>query len=931
MEDFLMHYGRKRRSGRYPYGSGDNPYQHEDTFLHEYYRLKEDGYTDNDIAKEMGLSTTEFRQKRSYSLDAQRFAQATDVIRMHDEQGLGWTEIGRKMGIPEGTVRNLYKPALLERNTMTENTSEALKKSVLEKQYIDIGPGIENYLGISRTKLKTAVRKLVDEEGYEVHTVYMENPSNGKKVARQFICRPGIDYNYISKNPDLIKLPIEYSENGGRTFLGLEPIQSVDSSRVMIRYADDPNESGKLKDGVIELRDGVEDLSLNGKTYAQVRIAVDGTHYLKGMAVKGTNMPDGVDIIFNTNKTSDISKMDVMKKMSDDPDNPFGSTVKQRHYIGADGKDHISAINVVASSPDKLNEEGRWNEWSNTLSSQFLSKQSPELARKQLGIAYDRAAKEHDELISLTNPVIKKELLLKFAEQCDSDAVHLKAAALPRQSTHVILPITDMPENQIYAPKYRDGEKVVLIRYPHGGIFEIPELIVNNNHKTAKKVMDNSQDAVGINPKVAEQLSGADFDGDTVVVIPTAGVKIKTDKMLQGLKDFDAKIQYKLPDDAPRISTKTKNNEMGRVSNLITDMTLQGASPDEICRAVKHSMVVIDSEKHHLNYKQSYEDFRIQELKDKYQNGGGASTLISKASSEYSVNERKQPVARKSKHGEAGIDPNTGEWIFEETGRTYQVAYVKKIFTDPETGKTRQKTEKISYYPGKKVDGEITRIVDVPAQQSSTWMAETKDAFTLSSGTKMETVYATHANKMKALANQARKEAIDIQMPKINPSAKETYQEEYASLMSKLNTARKNKPLERQAIARANYIIKEKKAANPNLKNDKDAMKKIRTQALNEARYEVGSKSRKERGIDISDKEWEAIQAGAISANRLKQIIDNADEKRLRQLATPRQKRVISEAKQAKIRNMKNKNYSIADIADAIGVSPSTVLEYIND
>ena len=28
LEDVLMHYGIKRRSGRYPYGSGDSPYQH---------------------------------------------------------------------------------------------------------------------------------------------------------------------------------------------------------------------------------------------------------------------------------------------------------------------------------------------------------------------------------------------------------------------------------------------------------------------------------------------------------------------------------------------------------------------------------------------------------------------------------------------------------------------------------------------------------------------------------------------------------------------------------------------------------------------------------------------------------------------------------------------------------------------------------------
>ena len=83
---------------------------------------------------------------------------------------------------------------------------------------------------------------------------------------------------------------------------------------------------------------------------------------------------------------------------------------------------------------------------------------------------------------------------------------------------------------------------------------------------------------------------------------------------------------------------QTKQTEMGKISNLITDMTLKGASDDEIERAVKHSMVVIDAVKHHLDYKQSYIDNNIDELKAIYQakptgRNGGASTLISRASS----------------------------------------------------------------------------------------------------------------------------------------------------------------------------------------------------------------------------------------------------------------------------------------------------------
>ena len=56
------------------------------------------------------------------------------------------------------------------------------------------------------------------------------------------------------------------------------------------------------KDGVIEIRSGVDDLSLGDSHYAQVRILVDGNTYLKGMAVYSDDLPDGVDVMFNTNK-----------------------------------------------------------------------------------------------------------------------------------------------------------------------------------------------------------------------------------------------------------------------------------------------------------------------------------------------------------------------------------------------------------------------------------------------------------------------------------------------------------------------------------------------------------------------------------------------------------------------------------------------------
>ena len=226
---------------------------------------------------------------------------------------------------------------------------------------------------------------------------------------------------------------------------------------------------------------------------------------------------------------------------------------------------------------------------------------------------------------------MKKTLLKSFADDCDSAAGHLQAAALPRQKYQVILPITSMKDNEVYAPNYKNGETVALIRFPHGGTFEIPILKVNNKQSEAKRTLGNALDAVGINSKVAERLSGADFDGDTVLVIPcnssSSKVKITSTPQLKELENFDAKLDYatiKKGDtyynDAgqPVKIMKNTQTEMGKISNLITDMTLKGATDSELARAVKHSMVVIDAEKHKLDYKQSEIDNGISALKKKY-------------------------------------------------------------------------------------------------------------------------------------------------------------------------------------------------------------------------------------------------------------------------------------------------------------------------
>jgi hypothetical protein len=93
---------------------------------------------------------------------------------------------------------------------------------------------------------------------------------------------------------------------------------------------------------------------------------------------------------------------------------------------------------------------------------------------------------------------------------------------------------------------------------------------------------------------------------------------------------------------------------MGKVTNLIADMTVRGANSDELARAVKHSMVVIDAEKHNLDYKASERQNGILALKKKYQGVNekgqlkGASTLITRATAREDVDRRKP---RRAKEG----------------------------------------------------------------------------------------------------------------------------------------------------------------------------------------------------------------------------------------------------------------------------------------
>lgn len=890
-EDILMHYGVKRRSGRYPWGSGDNPYQHGGDFLARVEELQRLGKTEKQIADELHLSTTDLRMQVRVAKHERRALQA-DRARSLREDGKTLDEIASILGYANNSsVRALLNENTAANKNKAQATAEILKKELAEKGAIDVGTGVERQLGVSTGVLQEALF-ILETEGYNRYGVGVPQVNDPKKrTITPVISVPEIDQREVYQNLDLVKSVGDYhSTDGGESWDKREYPASIDSSRVKILYGD---EGGALKDGVIEIRRGVADLDLGDSHYAQVRILVDGTHYLKGMAMYSDDMPDGADIVFNTNKHTGTPKMDVLKKIQDDPDNPFGALIKangQSHYIDADGNEKLSAIN-------KLKEEGDWDKMSKNLSSQFLSKQPIQLIKKQLDLTYADAADEFSEICSLNNPTVKRKLLLDFADECDSAAVHLKAAALPRQSTQVILPLNAMKETEIFAPNYRDGEKVVLIRYPHGGTFEIPELTVNNKNPTAVSVLGkNIRDAVGINPKVAERLSGADFDGDQVVVIPTGGrVKIQSTPALKDLKDFDPKTDYSTEGKTGvRLLAKgaATQRQMGEISNLITDMTLKGATEPEIARAVKHSMVVIDAAKHKLDYRQSEKDNGIAELKKKYQgfddetgHHGGASTLLSR---------RKQDVEVPERQGSGVIDPLTGKVVYKESGRTY---------VDPRTGKTVAATTKVK------------RILAVD------------DVRSMSSGTLQEEAYADYANKMKDLANKARLEYKATPTLKRSASAAKAFEPEVNRLMAALKVAQLNAPLEREAQRIANARVKAKVQAN-NI-TDKDEISKIRRAAISDARNSTGASGKRTR-ITISDGEWTAIQSGAISDTTLSEILRYAEPKNVRERATPRRTTQLSDARISRIKAMANSGHTNAEIAEALGISTSAVSKYLN-
>lgn len=981
-ENDLTHYGTPRHSGRYPYGSGDDPYQHAKDFLSRVEKMRHDGFTyvdektgkkysgDTAIAKSLGMSTTDFRTEIAVVKNERRMHEVNRVKQLRDDKAMGWTDIAREMGLPnESSARSLYDKDAEDRMNKAREAADFIKKQVDTRGMIDVGAQANRELNISEERMKQALY-LLEREGYPVYGGRVEQQTNsGNFTTLKVICPPGTPHSEIYNYDKINSLKEYITRDGGDTFeKKFNYPESLDSKRLQIRYKDDAGPDGVTgieKDGIIELRRGVPDLSLGDSRYSQVRIMVDGSHYLKGMAVYSDKLPDGVDVVFNTNKGKDVPMNKVLKEVKKikgpngedipDPDNPFGSLIKdadkggQYFYDSKTGNKWDPANPVGEKKLGLINkraDEGDWTDWQDALPSQFLSKQSKTLAKKQLDLATADKNDEFADIMSLQNPTVKKYYLQKFSDECDAAAVHLKAAALPGQKYHVIIPVNSLKDTEVYAPGYEPGTKLALVRYPHGGTFEIPILTVNNKNKTGKEIIGTTSiDAIGINSKIAEQLSGADFDGDTVMCIPThdAGgkVKIKNRPPLKDLEGFDPKTAYPEREGMrymknPVTGKDATQLEMGKISNLIADMTLAGATEGEVARAVKHSMVVIDAAKHKLDYKRSETDNGIAALHNKYQghydekgrwHSGGAGTIVSRASGEATVDKRQGTPKINVKYNKRG---ELNDWY--DPSRP-EGALIYKTADDLVYQERYKKDDKSGHKKGDLKFNKDGTPKMAKRTQASSRMAETDDAYTLVSDNRhaMELVYAEYANNMKALANKARVELYNTGKVAYNSNAKSVYKNEVKSLEDKLRTAELNAPRERLAQLKAKAEVESKKAAarDSGEKLSNADVKKIQQRATAKYREQVGAVSRKKRSINISDREWEAIQAGAISENQLWRILNNTDVDNLRERAMPRSTTEISSAKVSRIKSMASSNYTLEQIADKLGVSKTTVSKYL--
>ena len=225
----LAHYGMPRRSGRYPWGSGKDPYQHSKDFLGRVEEMRKAGFTytddkgktwtgDTAIAKSMGLSSTQFRAEVGIATDTRRMYEVSRAKALR-EKGLGYTAIGKEMGVNESTVRSLLNPQSESRMKAAKEAANLIKQRMEETgKFIDVGVGVERELNISSEKLEQALH-ILEMEGYPVHGGRISQVTNaGQMTTLRVVCPPGTEHKEIYKPENITSLKEYISRDGGQTF-----------------------------------------------------------------------------------------------------------------------------------------------------------------------------------------------------------------------------------------------------------------------------------------------------------------------------------------------------------------------------------------------------------------------------------------------------------------------------------------------------------------------------------------------------------------------------------------------------------------------------------------------------------------------------------------------------------------------------------------
>lgn len=252
----LTHYGMPRRSGRYPWGSGDNPYQHSADFMARVQSLKKSNATAVDestgeiltgeraIAKIMGLSNTkELRVQYALAKDEKRTYDVQTAKSMRAD-GKSLNEIAKAMGFKnDSSVRSLLNDQSASKMNKSKKTADTLKQCLKEKlkddpkAVLDVGVGVERELGVSKEKLNEALY-IMQQEGYQVWKGSVPQATNpGKKTNLRIVGPEGtpksapFDYEHIHSVSEYT------SRDNGETFSKTKFPVSMDPKRLAIRYA----------------------------------------------------------------------------------------------------------------------------------------------------------------------------------------------------------------------------------------------------------------------------------------------------------------------------------------------------------------------------------------------------------------------------------------------------------------------------------------------------------------------------------------------------------------------------------------------------------------------------------------------------------------------------------------------------------------------